>query len=310
MELFIQKEFLDDFYADYNDGPIQQIVKNIISLYGDKKVYVNYELDDFEKLKAENEFFALINNTTVPIPVDNIFESIKQSAFKQTLVFTNKEEQWFREMEEKGAWCFSFQNYQTKIKELINKMHFKIDLSSKFQNWNAINFSNIPFNFLQITDGYILTEKEDFNVNLIPLVQNFIGNKTCKLEIDILVKEIGTRINNEEKKKEYARKQHSKFNSVFSKLNVSFAIYLSNMLSEIDLHDRMVFTNFSILDSGVGFSIVNRKVSNSQLISESIFEKYTYDRLKRLLKIQSKYIDKLNGSSFQSSKFYKYPQKK
>jgi hypothetical protein len=307
MELFIEKEFLVDFYLDYNDSPIQQIVKNIISLYGDKKVFVNYNLDDFEELKIENEFFALICNTTVPIPVESIYESIQQSAFKQTLVFVNKEKQWFKEIEERGAWCFSFDNYQNKIKDLISNLHFKVDLSSKFQNWNAINFSKIPFNFIQITDGYILTKEKDFNENLIPLIKNFIGNKTSKSKIDILIKEVGVRLNNEVLKKEYIKKYHSKLNSIFSKLNVSFAIYVSNMLSEIDLHDRTLITNFSTLDSGVGFSLVNSKISNSQLISESIFEKYTYDRLKRLTKIQSKYIDKLNGSSFQSSKFYKYP---
>ena len=96
-------------------------------------------------------------------------------------------------------------------------------------------------------------------------------------------------------------------NSIFSNLQIRFSIYVSNLISNIDLHDRTVLTNFTILDSGVGFSLVGRKVSNSQLVSESIFEKYTYDRLKRLKKVQQKYIEKLNSDTFQSIKFYKLP---
>ena len=100
--------------------------------------------------------------------------------------------------------------------------------------------------------------------------------------------------------------QHQKLNYKFSRL-IKLKIYLSNLLSEIDLHDRTVCTNFSILECGVGFSVVNRKISNSQMLSASIFEKYTYDRLRRLKSYQQKYIDKLNSNGFQSTKFYKFP---
>jgi hypothetical protein len=41
-------------------------------------------------------------------------------------------------------------------------------------------------------------------------------------------------------------------------------------------------------------------MKGSQMISESIFEKYTYDRLRRIKAYQQKYIYKLNGASYQS----------
>ena len=47
------------------------------------------------------------------------------------------------------------------------------------------------------------------------------------------------------------------------------------------------------MDSGVGFNLMPMKKSDSQIISETIFEKYTYDRLKNLTKIQTAYLLKL-----------------
>jgi hypothetical protein len=306
MELFIEKEFLEDFEIDFDQNPIKEIVKEIITSYGDKRVYINYNQNNFAVLKVEYEFFALICNTTVPLPVESIETSVKKSNCLQTLVFTKKEESWHKEMESKGAWCFSFDNYQTKIKSLIDKLHIKVDLSIPFNNWNTLDFSTIPFNSVQITDGYILKDEKNIKENLIPLIASFVNLEKEKITIDLLVKEMGFKMATEEKKKEFAKKQHGKLNSKFSKL-INLKIYLSNLISDIDLHDRTVVTNFSILDSGVGFSIVNKKISNSQMTSSSIFEKYTYDRLRRLKPYHQKYINKLNSNSFQSLKFYKFP---
>lgn len=306
MELFIEKEFLEDFEIDFDNNPIKEIVKKIITNYGDKKVFINYNQNEFEQLKLEYEFFALICNTTVPIPIENIEDEVNKSNFSQTLVFSKNEELWHREIEKKGAWCFSFDNYQSKIQALIDKIHFKVDLSTSFNNWNIIDYTKVPFNRLQITDGYILKDEKTIQQNLVPLIEVFIKQKKNKIAVDILVKEVGFKSATEENKKEFAKKQHQKLNSKFTSL-IRLKIYLSNLLSEIDLHDRTALTNFSILESGVGFSVVNKKISNSQMISTSIFEKYTYDRLRRLKSYQQKYLDKLNSDRFQSTKFYKYP---
>lgn len=306
MELFIEKEFLEDFEIDFDESPIKVVLKNIITNYGDKKVCINYNENDFEQLKNEYEFFALICNTTVPIPINDFEASVKKSNCLQTLIFTKKEEPWHKEMEHKGAWCFSFENYKIKIKSLMDQIHFKVDLSNGFSNWNVLDFSKIPFNHLQITDGYILKDERNIKENLIPLVASFVQKKKEKIVIDLLVKEVGFKSATEEKKREFAENYHRKLNSKFSKL-INLKIYLSNLISSIDLHDRTVITNYSILDSGVGFSLVGRKVSNSQMISESIFDKYTYDRLRRLKAYQQKYITKLKSNTFQSTKFYKYP---
>ena len=311
MELYIEKEFLDNFFIEYKSSKVQEIVKNIFEDYGDKLVFMDVKIDNaqsLEQLKSENYFFAMMcSKDKVPTPIDSLEEHLfNKSNFNQTIIFTEKENDWNLEAEKKGAWCFSFDNYEFKIKELIDKLHVKVDLSIPFNNWSALDFSTIPFNSVQITDGYILKDEKNIKENLIPLIASFVNLEKEKITIDLLVKEIGFKMATEEKKKEFAKKQHGKLNSKFSKL-INLKIYLSNLISDIDLHDRTVVTNFSILDSGVGFSIVNKKISNSQMISSSIFEKYTYDRLRRLKPYHQKYINKLNSNSFQSLKFYKFP---
>mgnify|MGYP003649549607 CR=1 FL=1 len=308
MDLYIEKEFLDNFYLDFNGNQIQERLKVLFTKYGSKRVFIDFKADDFLEIEENNMIFAEITSNDIsPIPVESIKQHLfDNSDFTQTLVFTNEVNKWFYEAERKGAWCFSFENYQDKIKSLIDKIHFKVDLSNEFNNWSVIDISQIPFNHIQITDGYILKDEKNIKENLIPLIASFVNTKKEKITIDLLIKEVGSKTVTEEKKKDFAAKQHQKLNSKFSK-SINLNIYLSNLISNIDLHDRTVITNFSILDSGVGFSLVGRKVSNSQMVSESIFEKYTYDRLRGLKAAQQKYIDKLNGDSFDSVKFYKYP---
>ena len=62
------------------------------------------------------------------------------------------------------------------------------------------------------------------------------------------------------------------------------------------------------IDCGEGFNLIPYTASNSQIISETIFDKYTYNRLKNIRKNQLEYIKKLN--KLETSKFKMYPEGK
>ena len=51
MNLFVEKEFLDNFYIDFEDQKYQTILKNLLCQYGERTVYINYDENDFVKLK-------------------------------------------------------------------------------------------------------------------------------------------------------------------------------------------------------------------------------------------------------------------
>jgi hypothetical protein len=308
MELFIEKEFLEDFEIDSEKNPIKEVVKNIITNYGDKQVFINYDEKDFVQLKNEYEFFALICNTTVPIPVSDIKESVKKSNFLQTLVFTKKEENWFEEIENKGALCFSFDNYEQKIKIIIDNLHFRIDLSEQFNGWSFLDvFKTISYNKIIVTDGYVLVDSDGQKMeeNIIPILKKLSDACLNNISITFFTKELKPISNQAKYIREKAKKRIKKFNSLFANINVKFKIINSSLNFGVDLHDRNIATNFSLLDSGKGLNLIPYKNSNSQIISETIFEKYTYNRLNSILRQQNKYIEKLN--KLETLEFTQYP---
>ena len=76
-------------------------------------------------------------------------------------------------------------------------------------------------------------------------------------------------------------------------------------LNPFDFHDRIIQTNYSLTECGKGFNLSHSKKSNSQIISESIFDKYTYNRLKNHRKMQADYFKKLDST--ETLKFKMYP---
>ena len=143
--------------------------------------------------------------------------------------------------------------------------------------------------------------------NIIPILQNLIFNKTENVNISILTKDLNPISSKAEHLKEKAKKRHLKLNSIFANYKTKFSIFFSDFPFDFDLHDRSIATNFSFLECGKGFNLIPYKASNSQIISETIFDKYTYNRLKNINKNQLEYIDKLK--KLETSKFKMFPDK-
>jgi hypothetical protein len=310
MELYIDKEFLDNFYLDYNDKPIQEIVKKIFIEYGEKRVFVNYDAANFEKLENENEFFALISNIIPPTPVNSIKEHLfSKSDFRQTIVFLNYNEEWLKDIESKGALCFCFENFEEKIKNIIDQLHFRIDLSESFTDWNFLSkFHFLDFNTITISDRYILSDKDNQKIddNLIPVLKSFFSNKKTEIKIDILTKELNAISSSDNHKKEKAKKIINKLNRVFANSKAKFNIIMNDFPSHYVMHDRSIATNFSLLECGKGFNLIPFKASDSEIRSETIFDKYTYNRLKNIQQKQKEYTRKL--MSLNTMKFKMYPK--
>lgn len=310
MELYIEKEFLDNFYLDYSHQPIQERVKKIFIEYGEKRVFVDYDAENFEKLENENEFFALISNIIPPTPVNSIKEHLfSKSDFNQTIVFTNNKEEWFEDVENKGALCFCFENFENKIKNIIDQLHFRIDLSKSFTDWNFLNkFHFLDFNTVTISDRYILSDKDNQKIddNLIPVLKSFFSDKKAEIKIDILTKELNAISSSDNHKKEKAKKIITKLNRVFASSKAKFSIIMNDFPSQFVMHDRSIATNFSLLECGEGFNLIPFKASNSEIRSETIFDKYTYMRLKNIQQKQKEYTNKLKA--LDTIKFKMYPK--
>ncbi|MFT4802329.1 MAG: hypothetical protein ACI93N_002107 [Flavobacteriaceae bacterium] len=317
MELYIEKEFLDDFYAvydffaDYSDEEIKVRLKNVFTEYGAKQVFIDYNSEDFHQFLKDNTFFEMMaSNDISPISVESIEEDLfKNSNFNQTLVFTQKENIWFNKAESMGALCFTFDNYEEKIKSIINQLHFKIDLSETFNGWDFLDaFSTINYNKVIITDGYVLGDKSNQKMsdNIIPILKKIIISPLNNVSVKFFTKELKPLSSDAKHIKEQAKKRCVKFNSLFANFKVNFKIINSDLNAGFDLHDRNIATNFSLLDSGKGLNLIPHKTSNSQIISKTIFEKYTYNRLNNIISNQNQYV--VNIKKLDPSKFKMYPE--
>ncbi|MBO2546017.1 hypothetical protein J0871_16490 [Salegentibacter sp. BDJ18] len=314
MELYIEKEFLDNFYASYMEEQStkgQEVIKTILKDYEEIEWFFDHEIEtekQLEKLKVDNPFFAYRCSYSPPLNVVDFEQHIfENSNFAQTIVLTEVHQDWFPKAEAKGVLCMNFNNYEERIAEIIDSCHFKVDLSKSFIGWEIFNFTkNVPINFLSINDNYILTDKKEQKMdrNIISILKYFLKDRKEKVSIKVLTKEFNApQAANPEMIAETAHKRHNRINSALA--NFSKEVYtINNEYSrEFDLHDRTIFSNFLMIDSGKGFNLIPHKPSNSQIIVESIFNKYTYNRIRNHNRNHQKYLEKLKKLETKNFKY-------
>src|SRR5690554_6848840 len=166
LNLYIEKEFLDNFYLVYDEkraSRVQTIVYEMLIDYPESKWFLNCEIDSIEQLEELKKNNPLIGskaaNNFPPNPVKSIMGAVlNQSENETSIVFMSEEQDWFDQAERQGVLCFSFGNYENKISEIIETYHYKIDLSEKDFNWRKIKFIS-TLNQIKINDNYILVDK-------------------------------------------------------------------------------------------------------------------------------------------------------
>lgn len=290
MELYIEKEFLDNFYLDYSDKPIQKKLKMMFTVYGSKQVYIDYRLDEFENFNENNEIFALISsNDKTPIAINAIKEHLfSNSNFIQTLVFTNKEMDWFEFAENKGALCFSFDSYQEKIREIIESCEaIKVDLSQSFPGWQVFeDLKKIPKCKLTINDNFIIENRNHIFKNVVDLIKN-ITKEELLVEVDIFTNRSTNGTDNGDA---ICNNFVSSFNDYIS---LNFNLVLKNRYSQFKFHDRLLYGNIFYIECPIGFNFNTNSISDSIIRVESIFDKFNYDRVKthirHLQKVKNSY---------------------
>lgn len=295
MELYIEKNFLDLFSKEFNQNNLtigQLTLSKIFKEYPDVKWFINCDINTQEQilmLKLENQFFAPVSESSPPTGIDSIKDHFfEKSKCGQTLIFTINEEDWFDEAERKGALCFSYDNYQEKIKEIIDKCHFKIDLSERFKGWEETLKSIqelLPLNKIIINDSYLLDKPEFYETNVYPLIKGISKNrKTTKHFYTDIVNSSKKRTPPDKLKIYYLLKEKYKSSEI---------VVVHNNVDNLGNHDRLLYSNHYIIDCAIGFNFNPRVVSNSQIIVETIFEKYTYNRLRNHLRAMVKHIHSL-----------------
>ncbi len=317
MELYIEKEFLDDFFIAFEPDKAsqsQKVVVSILTEYGEVDRFVDVEINapqELEKLKIENPFFAGSNGKP-PTPVRSIKEDFFEHAnCRQTLIFMKNEQEWFPKAEQKGALCFTWGNYEERISKIIENTNFKIDLSEGFTGWDSfVSLQKVPFNYVLVNDNYLLTDKarQKMDKNIIPFLKIILkGKSEQEIKLDVYTKDFNPKQpRRDEQIKVAAKKRFGKLNRGLANFRKKSRLINNDLKpSSYDFHDRVVLSNFFSIDSGQGFNLIPHKKSNSQVIVETIFDKYTYKRIKNLMKMHNEYVEKLER--LETVKFKMFP---
>jgi hypothetical protein len=291
MDLFVEREFIEEFELDYDcsekKSEIQKIVFSIFTEFTRINLFINAP-DSFIN---ESRILSLFSDSNLNIKFNVDFEQRffnPVALSNQTLIFTKHNRSWFYTLENKGAMCFSYKDYEVEIQNFISRTHFKIDLSDPENipiNWNIFKFLKSQTNFIILSDSYILSNcsGQEIRKNLIPLLKENL-NKNRSYSIFIF-----TEVDKED--------INSKIGLLYSALNgFKVKLFVFNILPQcenMDLHDRVLYSKYTITDSGKGFNLFSNKPKNSQIVSASIFEKQTYKRLNNHFELLRNYVAKL-----------------
>jgi hypothetical protein len=274
MEVYIEKVVLDKLNIDFvkeNLSLGQLKLKDILYSYNDIIFYTDFTFDavQFQNYKTENKLFTKIieRNIITSLPFDKFMNTVK---FKQTITIVLQENLIYGdEVERKGGLYFSYDDYEQKIETILTHFHKRIDLSKKFEGWHKVFTSNrLKLNEIIINDNYLLDTLSNIEVYLKPLVKAV--KKQSLLDRIVFFTDFLNKSNFEKEKKEVELKTTFK----------SGVKIIHNNFNNISNHDRVLYTNFLMIDCPIGFNQVH-KISNSVITIYTVFDKFTYERRRK-----------------------------
>jgi hypothetical protein len=276
MEIYIEKEVLEKLNNDFLSNNLslgQKTLREILTSYSEIKFCTNFSLDNSEllKYKSENPLFNSITVEALFQSFDSINDFISKSGFKQLIIIDSNENYKNRDLiESKGGLYFTYDNYSEKIEEIIDCYHKKIDLSEKFVGWQQIlNKTFLKFNEIIINDNYLINDINNINNYILPLVKSV--KKQCNLNRIIFITDYLNHSNYQ---------KNTKLEILKKELRISNIEIIHNTFKGFSNHDRILYTNFLMIDCPIGFNQVDR-LSNSIITIETIFDKFTYNRRRR-----------------------------
>ncbi len=319
MDIYIDEifhDFINDIFNSGNLNIIDSIVCDVLLKYPETKWFFETKMDiqnhtDLEKLKKYPLLFSKTGNNFLPIPISSIKDEIFKNGkvYDQVMVYTFEEKPWFEEAEKLGVLCFSSNNYKQKIQAIIENNHFKKDLSESDFSWNFLEkIKTMPYSEVIISDNYILANKSNQLVekNIYKIIYYFLQRNSVNLPIMIFTKDFGLPRNSTDQQiKNSAELSLNALKTKFTAENLCFSIYNLEHAGSFDFHDRIIMHNFLMIECGKGFNLIPHKSSNSQINALTVFDLYTYKRMKNLKREYNKLVNKLenNMGGYQTLKF-------
>jgi len=163
MDLFVEKEFIENFEIEYTPekySEIQKIIFDIFSKYARIKLFANASKDFIQESELLSRITDINTQSTFNVEFNKVFTS-DYNPNPQKLVFTEKNHSWFSTLRNKGVLCFYYNTLESDIREFIEDTEIFIDLSDKENipiDWKVFNYLNKIRGMILITDNYVLSD--------------------------------------------------------------------------------------------------------------------------------------------------------
>jgi hypothetical protein len=309
MNLYIEKEFLFDFALGYDESSSSNAARRLFNFisFPEMERFIDVEITP-ENLEDFEYCFAKTKISTIKFPVEKNFEKFveQQDSLSCSVFLLGKETIWIDHAAEKGALCFTLSDYERKVDALINHVHFKIDLSEPFIGWSLFTqLTSFTSSKLFITDNYLLVDKSSQRIDHnCGLLFKSILSTSKEYELSVFTRKLDEPANaTPQEIVEIAIKKRGKLHSILSNYHVNINLTNNGLRDSSFFHDRILLTDYYLLESTKGFNLMPWTASNAQIICESIFEKFTYKRIKNLRKRFDAYslsITKLETNGFKT----------
>ncbi|MFN3488465.1 MAG: hypothetical protein ACK4YV_05000 [Emticicia sp.] len=270
MEIYIDKAFLDNFYAKYDaKNDTHRNLRKFLSKANFGKVFLDFEYS------SKEEFIEALNKNSFLDELINVKSVMPDSSFKTHCTNSSFYEEGsaskyffvddlnIQQLEDNfGCIAINSQNLE-KASFLFCLFLFPI---SKKQgnpsNWNFVTDFKHPFNAMVLTDNYLFDyNNQEMNENLVAFLKKILPDKlSIPFHLTIIGKDTKKNIDISQKKIEIEKA-----------LQLSFNYEINVTIIPEAIHDRNIFTNFLWINSGIGLSIFKVESRNLKLKNTSNF---------------------------------------
>jgi hypothetical protein len=320
MHLFVEAEFILDFEIVFDENRAsvgQNVLFRIFKEYTELKIHFD---DESQLINEGSLIFNLLTDNQPDYSVVGSFEeyfSLNASLPDQTIVLTKTPISCKENIESKGVIWLSWDNYEDRLKLIINSLHQEYLLSeNEFDTWALLKkFSIIPINKVIVEDPYILSDTLNQKIieNIIPLISNLLEAQNGRSCLYIYTSQV---LNDYEERRNISLDDaiNTRHHLMLSRLSkcVSQLLFIESNVSKKEYyqHDRYIYTSFGFISCGKGFNLFPMTPSNSSVICSTVFDKGTFKKHKAHLKKLKSITISILSDNPKNYKFRLYPNHK
>ena len=292
MLIFIDNKFSEEIVKlDHNNKIVEDFLNQIIIKSKNYDFVTSIKEKDFQNLltKHQDPIIRSLSDNCKSIEYGSSIENVitDSSTIHKILLVNNS----ITKINNNSIEYFNSENIQQKWVQystlrddfsLPTTNDYDLGPEEKFYSWNNLKRWKHPVSKIYIYDKYLLVDKKNQSIknNLLPMLSQLSEFSDNELEIRIFT--LKETLCVEHKNKSIEQKIKSifyLFEKEFENINLSISLYENSDDFFWLQHDRILLTNYYLIDRGAGFNIFdsnNEIKDNSEMNFKFVFHRKNY----------------------------------